>query len=501
MGIPYYFYVIARKYPGILDSKLPKTHYLIFDFNALVHPASQDYLASVKKIPKDLEKPILKHVNIFTQKIIDQVQPEKQVQIYIDGVAPLAKMNQQRRRRFLSVFRRELANVPCIWDSNQISPGTPFMKKLHTSLKNYIKKNNAPYTFTLSTSDDPGEGEHKIFKNIPTDGTKVIYGMDADLIMLALMSQVPNIYLFREENVYLNIDALREGILHDLKHHYHFDFDYETPTDPIAIQMIETYITVCFILGNDFLPHPIHVHLKKGGLEELMIITSDIYNRLKIPLIHDDTLNWMFISKLFEALAHQEQDKIFDALTEYHRKRPHHEADLENYPLLNKDPFVHNMLFKIDRTKWRLHYYKHTFGNNDTSTVRHACDLYLKGIEWTYRYYKKQPKDNDWYYPYAYAPSIRDISNHLNSHLTEFDTPKTFPPEKFVSPSVQLLCIMPETSLPEKEKQYMKQYQLDYLFPSTFKIHTFMKNLLWECIPILPPMNHQILTSDPKLSS
>lgn len=499
MGIPYYFYVIARKYPGILDSVLPNpTHYLIFDYNALIHPASQSYLAKVTKPPKDIEKPILKEVHTFTKNIMDIVKPEKETKIYIDGVAPLAKMNQQRRRRFLSVFRKQLAEVPTLWDSNQISPGTPFMKKLHHSIRAYMR----PYKYTLSTSDEPGEGEHKIFKTLPSlphQDIKVIYGLDADLIMLSLISRIPNIYLFREENQYLNIDALRTGILHDLKHHYHFDFHYEHPYDDQAQQMIETYIVICFILGNDFLPHPIHLHLKKGGLEELMILASDIHHQ--IPLIHNDTLNWQFIAKLLERLAQQENDKVYDTLTQYYHKRPHTEPDLENYPLNHKDPFVHEMLFQIDRSKWRLHYYKHVFGNYESATVKNACELYLRGIDWTYRYYKQQPKDSTWYYPYAYAPSIRDLSNHINSHLHLFQTPIAYPPDQFVSPSVQLLCIMPESSLPDKEKEYLHSHQLEYLFPKQFQVHTFMKNLLWECSPILPPMHHQILTSDPKLSS
>ena len=58
----------------------------------------------------------------------------------------------------------------------------------------------------VSTSNEEGEGEHKIFKYIrdnPTfhkNHTTLIYGLDADLIMLSL-NHLPisrNIFLFRE---------------------------------------------------------------------------------------------------------------------------------------------------------------------------------------------------------------------------------------------------------------------------------------------------------------
>lgn len=67
----------------------------------------------------------------------------------IDGVAPRAKMNQQRGRRFRSAKDAEKSEVKAKekgeilpdqdrFDSNCITPGTVFMAKLHEQLKYFI---------------------------------------------------------------------------------------------------------------------------------------------------------------------------------------------------------------------------------------------------------------------------------------------------------------------------------------------------------------------------
>ncbi|PVG00570.1 hypothetical protein CPB86DRAFT_194003 [Serendipita vermifera] len=172
----------------------------------------------------------------YTDRIMNMVRPRKLLFMAIDGVAPRAKMNQQRSRRFRSAqeakekeeqrlegialfeamgktVSEETKNAQA-WDSNAITPGTPFMTLLADSLRYWVVKklNNDPgwkyLEVIISDASVPGEGEHKIMDFIRRQrvsehydpNTKhVIYGLDADLIILGLATHEPHFRVLRED--------------------------------------------------------------------------------------------------------------------------------------------------------------------------------------------------------------------------------------------------------------------------------------------------------------
>jgi len=151
----------------------------------------------------------------------------------IDGVAPRAKMNQQRSRRFRSSKEREALLAEYVakegkmpdtesFDSNCITPGTEFMFRLGIAFRRWIAYKMETDEFwktgaevVLSGPDVPGEGEHKIMDAIreikskpdPLTGAPYVpgslrhcmYGLDADLIMLSLVTHEPFFVLLREK--------------------------------------------------------------------------------------------------------------------------------------------------------------------------------------------------------------------------------------------------------------------------------------------------------------
>ena len=147
------------------------------------------------------------------------------------------------------------------------------MEKLSNELKSFTMKD---LHIILNDSDQKGEGEHKILQYIKTNklmNNTIIYGLDADLIMLALVSQKTNLYLLRErteynventdeEYIYLEIDTLKKYIIHSL------DIKYKNRID--ENQIINDYIFLCFLFGNDFINHLPSIHLRYNGHEILI---------------------------------------------------------------------------------------------------------------------------------------------------------------------------------------------------------------------------------------
>ena len=192
------FRFITQKYSEILikhNDFNKEVDDLYFDMNGLIHPSAHN-TRKKNNNDNDLNNKIYKDIWDWTIRITEMVKPLSNNYLYVDGVAPLAKINQQRSRRYLSNVIRSMENKERqkydypedTWDTNAISPGTLFMNGLMTYLSDIIKNNNK---FILSGSDICGEGEHKIFDTIkksPNESVKLIYGLDADLIMLSLIS-------------------------------------------------------------------------------------------------------------------------------------------------------------------------------------------------------------------------------------------------------------------------------------------------------------------------
>lgn len=192
--------------------------------NGIIHNCTHNDSDSATTKPVTEDQMFIKIFN-YIEHLYGKIKPQKLFFMAIDGVAPRAKMNQQRARRFRTALDAEKSRDKAIaegkelpkeapFDSNCITPGTEFMARLTQQLKYFIAKKVSEdidwqgCEIVLSGHEVPGEGEHKIMEyirqaksqpNYDPNVRHCLYGLDADLIMLGLLSHDPHFCLLREE--------------------------------------------------------------------------------------------------------------------------------------------------------------------------------------------------------------------------------------------------------------------------------------------------------------
>ena len=516
MGIPLYFKQLSEKYPEIIKDVL-KSKNLFLDLNCAIHPCCRKIIIEHSKSTDSndtVESRMITEVISYIQKLINLVDPSF-LYIAIDGVAPAAKMNQQRLRRYKNIHQKELENEIkkseginediYNWNTSAISPGTEFMKKLTIRINSYLKTLSLKYFF--SDSEQPGEGEHKILDFIKTNDLEdsVIYGLDADLIVLAFVSKKNNIFLLRESLVfgkpvenkflYLDIDTLKYYITKDIR-----DKILEKDSSLIFTEeklngIIDDYIFLTFLVGNDFIPHLPSFSLRNDGLSILLETYIDLYCLYETNLINckKKKFNMNFITTFFRELSLIEDSILIKMSKKRKRFRLNGRTYKSEYDkkidMLNQKPILEQNgedYVNIGTTNWEYRYYSKCLRINDDEDIEQCCRNYLMGIVWTYEYYFNGCACWNYKYMYRHAPSIKNILNTLeyfNLNSTKFNKSKP------VSSVVQLLSILPKKSsylLPRSYRNLMYNSNLVHLYPDKFEIDTYYKRYYWECEPVLP---------------
>ncbi|CRG96121.1 exonuclease, putative [Plasmodium gallinaceum] len=214
-GIPRMYRWLTSYYPTVREElinneKQKVVDIFYIDMNGVIHHCTH---ANKDKLPIYDEHQLFSNILQYLKNLFYLIKPRKLIYIGVDGVSPKAKMNQQRKRRFLSLFKiHENINTSNLFNPNCITTGTDFMYKINLSLNKWFKilKKKKVFNFQVlfSGSDVAGEGEHKILKFIRENCKRdsnfknynhCIYGLDADLIMLSLVTHLNNIFILRDK--------------------------------------------------------------------------------------------------------------------------------------------------------------------------------------------------------------------------------------------------------------------------------------------------------------
>ena len=553
MGIPAYFSYILRSHRNVLQTTVPvHVDRLYMDCNSILYdvfhrmskvppsgteagakvppteagvkvpPSGTE--ATIAKVPQDIESrynTLIDEVILAIESYVKLIKPQQLVYVAFDGVAPRAKMNQQRQRRYKSEFMKTVcvpgqdpggSNLIQVkyddpwWTTTMFTPGTQFMTMLTTQLKHRLISGTR-LKYIVSASDEPGEGEHKMTQhvrdNLDTNHVIAWYGLDSDLIMLAMLHArtFREFYLFREkpefasvleptlepksktgpgpksksstgsgpgpksttgpepksppEIMYMNIHRLAESVYIELTKN-------DTCTIIQGDQMwrrVYDYVFLCFFLGNDFLPHFPALNLRTHGIQVL----TDTYRKYVMKSeyvylvdIDSHTILWKQVQIMIHALATMEHELIlkeYDIRDKQERRYVPIETAIQQQAVFEQLPILLRGKEKYIAPRqdgWESRYYQTLFPQHHVSNIELKSQIeykasmnYLEALEWVFTYYVAGCRDWQWQYRYEYPPLLCDLVRQVPHAHTVFIRENKSEPSVPISSIEQLQYVLP----------------------------------------------------------
>lgn len=496
MGIPSYYKKLADSVVGLITKSLPQNpSALYFDFNCMIYHCARRPNSKLPPFPGSegqvaWEDMLLDDIVRYVVKVWHEVGKPKTVFLAVDGVVPMAKIKQQRMRRFKSVWLAEeekkaglRTNAPS-WDTNCITPGTQFMKRLTHRLQDLCAKRAH---WSVSGPDEPGEGEHKIMAKLRASPEAkepiVVYGLDADLILLTLLNAKSPSFLVREDS---EMGVVQTNGLGEETYSF-FSLDCLKQTIPCSIL---DYIAAMSLLGNDFLPHSLTVKMKGDG-HHILCETLKALSQRDIAVVSKDTmtLNLEAIAFIVKIWSSMEDGKLLQTFKKKLQMRGRVEQTLENWPI---EWAVESSLVQKSDGGWSLHpswksvYEKDWLQCHTPQELQQICNEYLYGLQWVLDYYTGKPVHMTWTYPKLLPP----LWSHLSAAVERGIAPPVLHPTATILPHEQLAMVLPLESWHLLEESSLRSLpsELPQFWPKRFGFFSAGRTRLWECEPLLPSL-------------
>jgi 5'-3' exonuclease len=387
------------------------------------------------------------------------------------------------------------------------------MTKLANALRQYAQNHK---NIVVSPADEPGEGEQKIMAYIRKHkpANSVVYGLDADLIILSLITGTmtnTNVDLFREETEFngkIKINTFdNEEFLYMNTNHL-ADVLYTSYAKPVSDkrQFIYDFVGLMSLLGNDFVPHGMGLKIRENGIQTLMTY----YKQCPQPIV--DSISWTYnhnsLINLFTFIEKDEESLILKAIQHKLEARVGSTASkdaveqalaryndtpviwaVEESLITKKRVDGYEKPLMILKENWKQSYDNFVYGTKNPTIV---TQMYLESAAWTLKYYVGMPIDSWFYYPWYLPPRTSLILQWLKENKIQAPQTERTP----LDPKHQLAIVLPETSyylLPSEYQSIPKK--LPYAFPTHWPQYSFGRRFMWECEPVIPLIHPLTLQS------
>jgi 5'-3' exonuclease len=528
MGIPSFYRHLCRRFPKLIShGPGPRPEWLCLDFNCAMYYVLREYSAehpyAAAKSKAHWETQLCEAIAAYMGELVALADPTKGVYVSCDGVVCAAKRKQQRLRRFKGPWMREAERSFCEakpavvakptdstqvakptfvdeWDQNALTPGTAFMEELGRVLVSAGARLQARsgIQVSVSTTSEPGEGEHKILRFMrevrPT--TCTIYGLDADLILLSMLLWADtgaSVRLLREAQEFEKKNSKNEWRNLDILGLKDAMGSTRTP------ERIRDFVASMTLLGNDFLPRSLTKTVRNDGIPTLLqTLERSVWSRGLRIVADAGTLSREGLLALVDAWTATEETDMFVAVTDAreagHRRRSY---GSDKNPALQEWtdlPATWGSLTQILRTDgsalvpgWRDHYTRTWMAGE----ARHFC----AGVAWTWDYYSGRTVEQGWHFESHLPPLWSAVTAYLRGSVEPVVPPPPVVNASSLPAWLHLLSVLPADSvrrlLPRERHELMEE--APHFWPSSWSLFDVGRTQMWECEPVIPVIPEEVL--------
>jgi len=531
MGIPSYYRTLIQRLPHAIQRKAPSTAgavaTLVVDMNCMIYHVLKEPIMEATPYPGEVgklgwERKLQKEVCSYLMHIWKEAGAPKQTYVALDGVVPYAKIKQQRFRRFKggSVAQGSMGTSGPIngvlgtsgpingvwgacapWDKNAITPGTEFMETMGSMLRETGKKHG----WLISDTNDPGEGEHKVLKWLLSQrekaaliqGPVVVYGLDADLILLCLIAgdklgDAYPIFLLREAMAFGKLVRLNDPQGHGQVDLCFFQIsilrDSLQGKTPWTKEQFYDYIFGMSFCGNDFLPTGLSLRIRDDGHSILLAGLHDLWSKgINLISINTEGIlspNAQGLKAFAYWMSRQEERLILSTIRRKMTARLG-EDEADNLPLREQaeKPMIEVKGDQVYLKKgWQSEYCKLAIGEDSLEQRKARVSDFWRGWCWILDYYQGHRVDLEWVYPAGYPPTWSDLLQHFELPADDWLLSEPLKPQE------QLALVLPLSSWGLMLKTPFRDLpsRLPQLWPQGFALESFAKRFGWECEPMIP---------------